>query len=92
MIAGPSREIPDREQTARVSPHLPPERCSLCHENRQRARRRREILAWTLLAAAFASGMVSLFVVGSGGNSMLGWAGIFVAFGLVFFADLAERG
>ncbi len=78
-------------ETARVSPH-PPGRCSVCQANRRRARKRREILVCVLLAAAFVTGMVTLFVVGSGGDILLGWFGIFVAFGLVFFADQCERG
>lgn len=95
MIAGRQVpwERPDTTQTSRVP--LSPDRCSTYQarrrEQRRKALRRRYVLMYTLLAAVLPTVLMSLYAVGVG-DSWLGWAGIFVAFGLIYFADQVERG
>lgn len=62
----------------------------MCQRRRRKARQaaawRRRVLFWTLLAAVLPMIFVALYAA-SGGDWRLGWGGIFVAFGLIYFAS-----
>lgn len=63
-----------------------------CKECRRKALRRREILTNVLVGAAFLSGILSLWVMGTTHDQALTILGIFIAAGLLGCAALCERG